>query len=88
MIRQLDQFRLLQLAVRKVYKVYKGNAHSIHLINMTHNECYAKLYGHKDDILDLKFLRKNKNHLLSASEDQTVRLWRLEFPVDKQASNM
>ena len=63
------------------YIAFGGNTNSIFLytIDMENEEDIKEnideLIGHKNDINDLKFLITNKNILLSASSDSTVRLW-------------
>jgi hypothetical protein len=57
-----------------------GTLGVIHLLNVSQKECYSYLEGHRDSVTEVRFLKKSRNRLMSASVDGTLRLWSLGFP--------
>lgn len=54
-----------------------GTGCIIKIIDLSNKKPYRKLIGHRNDIYDLKFYPNDGNILLSASKDNSIRLWNI-----------
>jgi WD40 repeat protein len=50
----------------------------IKILDLTNKKEFGRLIGHRNDIYDLKFSPQNKNILLSASKDFSIRIWNVK----------
>jgi WD40 repeat protein len=73
----LAQSNIFQSEYLKILAVGGSNC-IIKILDLTNKKEFGRLIGHRNDVYDLKFSPQNKNILLSASKDFSIRIWNIK----------